>query len=133
MSDVYREDFEAEARKVKEEFDAMPTRRFMVKMLAFEDGKFPVMSSVPTRTVEIPNEPDLKTDKALGLIFQYGQNDFQPQPMRSVSVGDVVICGGLWLVAPLGFRKLGLKEFYDYRNMDREARWWFAHTSKDSN
>lgn len=130
MNDVYREDMEAEARKVKEEFDAMPTRRFMVKMLAFEDGKFPTLFDIPTRTVEIPNKPNLTTDQALDLIFQYGQNDFQPQQMRSVSVGDVVICGGLWMVGVMGFRKLGLKEFYDYRHMDRDARWWFAHTGE---
>jgi hypothetical protein len=116
MSDVYRE---AEARKVKEEFDALPTRRFTVRMLASGNEE-------TRRVVEIPNKPDLQVSEALNLVYKYGQNEIQPQKCYSVSVGDVIICGGLWLVASFGFRKLSLAEWYRYRTMDRDARWFLA-------
>ncbi len=54
-----------------------------VEMLAFGDGQL--------RTVEIPDAEaaGCDTEGLLELVFYYGQNDFQPRPMPSVSVGDV--------------------------------------------
>ena len=41
----------------------------------------------------------------LDLAYKFGQNDFQPQALPSVSVGDVIDLGdrGRFLVASLGF------------------------------
>ena len=36
-----------------------------------------------------PNEKDIFP--LLELIFKYGQNDFQPSCVRSVSVGDIIV------------------------------------------
>mgnify|MGYP001579717506 CR=1 FL=1 len=62
------------------------------------------------REVEIPNaEWDAAwTEEAqLNLTFRYGQNEFQPKPMPSVSVGDVVILGGThWRVEPYGYLEI---------------------------
>jgi hypothetical protein len=56
---------------------------------------------IPTREIDIPDHEviematlplrtEQKIDYLLGMAFQYGQNDFQPKPARSVSVGDVI-------------------------------------------
>lgn len=47
-------------------------------------------------------------DCKLGLTYQYGQNDFQPKPIRSVSVGDVIKLpdGSLHRVRGAGFESL---------------------------
>ena len=53
------------------------------------------------RPVELPGPVSLER------IFQLGQNDVQPQRMRSVSVGDVIRHEGRrLLVLPLGFREV---------------------------
>jgi len=73
----------------------------------------------PIRIVDLPNQQaeDListglpgDTSALLEMIFMYGQNDFQPQRIRSVSVGDVavlpdgrkfrVLCAG-WEILPV--------------------------------
>lgn len=68
--------------------------KFEVEMLAFENGKI--------REVEIPQDEiktlklsdfDGTTSGLLDAVFLYGQNDFQPLPTCSVSVGDVVRLG----------------------------------------
>ena len=65
-----------------------------VYMLAFGDIVPP-----PERIVDIPDvqardlaSSSYEADKQvlLELVFMNGQNDFQPKPIRSVSVGDVV-------------------------------------------
>lgn len=58
---------------------------------------------IPTREIEIPEASDALLEQCdtkdkwitgrLGLAFHYGQNDFQPRPVRSVSVGDVIQLG----------------------------------------
>jgi len=61
----------------------------------------------PVRMVEVPDSP--KAGKSLlDLAFHYGQNDFQPQRVRSVSVGDVIEVreGEQFVVAPFGFKRL---------------------------
>lgn len=89
-----------------------------VWMLAFEEEE-------KVRVVEIPDHnvlPDI--DTILGLVFQYGQNAFCPQPICSVSVGDVIdlVEHGLWVVMPVGFRKVSQEWLDDYRKLPRLDR-----------
>lgn len=81
-----------------------------VEMLAYGGGK--------VRTVEIPMEaadhavtvaatPEQAKEAMLELAFKYGQNDFQPKPFPSVSVGDVVrMFGTRFKVSAVGFEEL---------------------------
>jgi len=70
--------------------------KFKVHMLAFcKTGTIRIVD-VPQNKIEsaendIPSY--LKEKTVLELIFYYGQNDFQPQRIPSVSVGDVVEMG----------------------------------------
>lgn len=69
-----------------------------VEMLAFEDGKI--------RTVSVPADEAKGADASdlLDLAFTYGQNDFQPQAIASVSVGDVIrLERKRYRVEPCGF------------------------------
>jgi len=59
------------------------------------------------RKVNVPDDQITGTESDLNLIFQYGQNDFQPQQHPSVSVGDVIRFGNRKvLVAPIGFENI---------------------------
>ena len=79
-----------------------------VEMHAFANGAI--------RRVEIPNDrasvtlrgvPFESTPKILGLTFEFGQNDFQPQDMPSVSVGDIIrVKGKRFAVLPIGFKEI---------------------------
>jgi len=73
-----------------------------VEMLAFMEGQI--------RPVEIPVGEWLQAETeidALELVFRYGQNEFQPKPFCSVSVGDVIrLRGDRWRVEGMGFAKL---------------------------
>ena len=74
--------------------------RIKVHMLAFNDNG-------TVRYVDIPEAPDM-ADKGdmLDLVFKYGQNDFQPQQMTSVSMGDVIeLNGEYWMVVAVGFKQ----------------------------
>jgi hypothetical protein len=57
------------------------------------------------RLVDIPNNPP---NGLLNATFHWGQNDFQPQQLPSVSVGDVIELpsGELYRVAASGFKQL---------------------------
>lgn len=58
------------------------------------------------RPVEIPESTEEAPSIGIVLeaVFHFGQNDFQPKPFRSVSVGDVVRLGERrYTVAPCGF------------------------------
>jgi hypothetical protein len=87
---------------------------FKVRMLAFGDPG-------DVREVDVPDEElSRKTTKTtqqnfvLELIFKYGQNDFQPQQMPSVSMGDVIEYEGkFFAVCALGFRRLIKLEDYE--------------------
>jgi len=83
---------------------------FTVHMLSFSDRKGIV------REVNIPHNEYVMTNgdihAVLELIFKYGQNDFQPQPCYSVSVGDVAeVAGEYWMVMGAGWKKLTKEEF----------------------
>ena len=88
------------------------------------------------RTVVVPNaEWPADTDKNLGLVFHYGQNDFQPQNHPSVSVNDVIqIEDGYWVVRPIGFMGVTPEQFSEYAaipRLDREFFNGFLTTSDD--
>jgi hypothetical protein len=87
---------------------------------------------IPTREIEIPEEDGdgLLTkcnDRAawvagkLELAFMYGQNDFQPRPIRSVSVGDVIKLGDGSLHRVLGCGWEPLPAGTDVTTLERGA------------
>jgi len=83
----------------------MRTIMFEVELNMFAQGKI--------RKVEVPWS-ELRfydthaIENNLGIIFKWGQNDFQPQELPSVSMGDVICYDGdRYLVLSVGFRKLG--------------------------
>ena len=87
---------------------------FTAHLLAFDyDAK--------TREIDVPDsiidqqigslDQPLRPGKLVALleqIFFYGQNDFQPRPIRSLSVGDVVRLhdGRLYRVLGLGWERI---------------------------
>jgi len=78
-----------------------------VHMLAFGDGAIR-MVDIPFE--DLPGDPRSgdHLDRLLDAAFYYGQNDFQPQPLPSVSVGDVIELdnGSLHRVEGVGFKLL---------------------------
>lgn len=61
----------------------MTARKFQVELRAFGgNGEI--------REVEVP---EVHVEDLLETIFYFGQNDHQPKPQRSVSVGDVIVVG----------------------------------------
>lgn len=99
--------------------------KIIVHMLAFHDY---TPDNEVLREVEIPDD---EWDNAgdcnaqLGLVFYYGQNDFQPVPNRcSVSVGDVIELPGssLFLVCGVGFRHIEWLELARMLRMERVDR-----------
>lgn len=76
--------------------------RYEVEMLAFGEGKIRQVD-VPNRVVENVDPPYTLLD----WIFKFGQNDFQPRSLPSVSVGDVVrLDGKRFRVENCGFKEL---------------------------
>jgi hypothetical protein len=96
------------------------TMKIEVEMLAFEDGR--------VREVDIPDTEWAEAkdvEQQLGLIFQYGQNDFQPKPMCSVSVGDVVsLDGKKYKVAGIGWVELNGHSYNKYLAIPRKDRYF---------
>lgn len=68
------------------------------------------------REVELPgNDSDCRP--LLPQVFEFGQNDVQPQQHPSVSVGDVIDLGNYesrFLVMPNGFYAMSAQQFDDY-------------------
>jgi hypothetical protein len=92
--------------------------QFKVHMLTFGNPE-------EFRIVDVPPKELLnKTEKeVLELIFQYGQNDFQPQDHPSVSVGDVIeYYNKYFAVSGVGFAEISEQEFEKNKNMTREER-----------
>jgi hypothetical protein len=51
-------------------------------------------------------------DELLEAVFHYGQNDFQPQQIPSVSVGDVIQQNNKYfMVKSLGFEEISKEQF----------------------
>jgi hypothetical protein len=95
--------------------------KYEVEMLAFGDGTTRAFGDPAIRTVTIPDDEHKRLaiatafasrQQAINLtleaVFKWGQNDFQPLPMPSVSVGDVIRLhdGSRYRVEPFGFAKL---------------------------
>jgi len=78
-------------------------------MLAFSDDKNRI------REVKIPQEEYEAANSIhdiLELTYHYGQNDFQPKPIYSVSVGDVAEHNGhYYMVMGDGFEEISKEEF----------------------
>jgi hypothetical protein len=67
-------------------------------------------SPVSVRIVTVPDSEITSAEHSVLLeqIFHYGQNDFQPLPVPSVSVGDIAIVGGKhYLCNPVGWFEIG--------------------------
>jgi hypothetical protein len=78
------------------------TVRVEVEMHAFGKHYTPD-GSVPTRIVELPAGEPITLDS----VFKYGQNDFQPRELPSVSVGDIIrLNGKRFVVMPMGFTEV---------------------------
>jgi hypothetical protein len=73
---------------------------YEVEMLAFGGGAI--------REVELPSTTKWDSDpELLNAIFMYGQNDFQPRPFPSVSVGDVIrLPNAKYRVESFGFNRV---------------------------
>lgn len=82
---------------------------YKVHMLAFLNGEI--------REVAIEDNYSLTHEQTLEEIFKYGQNDFVPMKMPSVSVGDVIeLDEKLYIVCPIGFREMSIEGFDTYKN-----------------
>lgn len=58
------------------------------------------------RMVYVPVE-DLGPEPPLGPIWQYGQNDFQAAPVRSLCVGDIIRAGDRrYVIKGMGFAEV---------------------------
>lgn len=94
--------------------------KFIVELLAHgKDGE--------VREVDVPNlikySPRMVATEILQLIYEYGQNDNQPQEHPSVSVGDVMrVCDGLYLVTPTGFKHLSPTDYERYKAIPQNQR-----------
>src|SRR5262249_14980762 len=100
----------------------VPAMIYRVYMLAFCDGD---VREVDIPDAELPAAGAPGADHAtLDLIFKYGQNDFQPRPLPSVSVGDVVELpdGRLYVVKPFGFQLMTPAALDGYRALPRRDR-----------
>lgn len=97
-----------------------------VEMLAF--GK-----KNELREVEIPDDIPMYT--ALDEVYHWGQNEHQPQPHPSVSVGDVIRWeGAKYMICPFGFRQMCEAEYKDYLKVPQTERMLVAYvvpTSKE--
>lgn len=102
----------------------------LVRMLAFND---PTKGDPIFRQVEVPDAEWNKVDHdgRLGLVFHYGQNDFQPQKCCSVSVGDVIFYPTftaevpifkLMAVAGVGFKPLTHEQYAKLESLPRLYR-----------
>lgn len=93
-----------------------------VEMLAFEDEG-------QVRVVDVPDEEWSRAgshEHKLDLVFKYGQNDFQPQKIYSVSVGDVVHLGGKrFRVGGCGWNELTEGQYKEYLSISRRDRHFY--------
>lgn len=87
--------------------------QYAVHLLAFTDGDI--------RLVEIPDTTP--PNNVLNAVWHWGQNDFQPMQMPSVSVGDIISIGEKFhLVTIFEFREISKAEFNIYKNLSQRER-----------
>lgn len=96
-----------------------------VRQYAFGEGEI--------RLVDVPkarwDEAKGLTER-LGLVFHYGQNDFQPRNDRySVSVADVIDLGNdeLYVVKGMGFKAITAQDLEELKKTPQRQR-SFCHT-----
>jgi len=81
------------------------TVEIAVQMTAFCNRHTVRLVKIPKAELDAYSVDNM--DGILDLVFKYGQNDFQPQELPSVSVGDVIRAGvGLFQVKPSGFKQI---------------------------
>lgn len=94
---------------------------YKVRMLAFatEDNQPTVW-----RIVHIPDiYREAPVPELLNQIYHFGQNDFQPQDLPSVSMGDVIeIQQHKYLIMAIGFKQITEDEYRQYRELPRKDR-----------
>ena len=85
-------------------------------LLAFEEDRI--------RMVEIDDgfKASISVTDVLEEVFKMGQNDFQPQEMPSLSVGDVVELDETcykkyWLIMSAGWKNLTEEEYEAYKQI----------------
>lgn len=72
------------------------------------------------------------TVRELELIYKYGQNDFQPQPICSISVGDVIELNGLlFLVCGLGHKEISQADYEEFVKLSTDQRRDWTRMSKE--
>ena len=93
--------------------------QYTVRMLAYG-------APGETRTVDVPDAevpPGTPDEDILERVFYYGQNDFQPKPHPSVSMGDVIELGDdFWMIRAIGFRRMTKMELVQYVATPRRDR-----------
>lgn len=86
----------------------MRTIAFEVELNMFAQGKIRKVRVPKYEIHDFWSKRDFDTNEILDAVFKYGQNDFQPQKLPSVSMGDVIrFKGDRYLILSVGFRKLG--------------------------
>jgi hypothetical protein len=95
-------------------------------MLAFGTDHEIREVDIPNRQLisMVTNKKGVCLEELLGLVFYYGQNEYQPQNHCSVSVGDVIELEGhgFFRVDPSGFSKLAPDVMRTYRKTPRRDR-----------
>lgn len=73
-------------------------------------------------------------EDVLNAVFYYGQNDFQPLPMPSVSAGDVVFLGEkIYRIDDVGFSEMSKGEYINYCQLPRIDRSFYEREKRYEN
>jgi len=89
-----------------------------VELLAFDSQERIREVTLPQTFEEYENE-----DHILEATYHFGQNDFQPRQMPSVSAGDVIYFKNKkYLVKNVGFKELTEEEYQKYKKLPRRDR-----------
>jgi len=81
------------------------------------------------REVEIDLTIEVSEDQLLDLIFLKGQNEIDPQPHPSVSVGDVIELAPdrLFVVKSIGFAQTTRDFLEELAALPMSDRWHYLH------
>ena len=76
------------------------------------------------RQVEVPDEEcNGNTDFVLERIFHWGQNECQPQQIRSVSAGDIIEYNHkYYLILMAGFCKISKIQLEEFKKLDHSEK-----------
>lgn len=96
------------------------TRFVRIYTELLDDANISWTRNYDTESIEIH---PAHVERLLNLVFYWGQNDFQPMDIPSVSVGDVIIWSEkTYRVACVGFEKLTIQEYTQYLRLDSNDR-----------